>query len=141
MMQMPCARAVHIPQRVVDGAQVRRPFGEVRYTSSRTFSRTSAAELWSRMGYDSDVHSAPWPRSEDESAAADSGAVSVTVAVGGRARLTLSVPSHIADGAAPLEAFVRAHPDVDSLIAHKKFERVIVVPKRRHNAAATVNFI
>jgi leucyl-tRNA synthetase len=85
-----------------------------------------AEELWHRLGHETTVCDAPWPK-YDEKYLVES-EVSYPISFGGKVRLKLTFPADMA--AADVQAATLANPDVQKWMDGKEPKKVIVVPGR-----------
>jgi leucyl-tRNA synthetase len=85
-----------------------------------------AEELWHRLGHDTTVCDAAWPK-YDEKYLVES-EVSYPISFGGKVRLKLTFPADMP--AAEVQAATLANPDVQKWMEGKEPKKVIVVPGR-----------
>ncbi len=92
-----------------------------------------AEELWEKLGYNQSLACAPWPKYDDALLKEDK--VIVILQINGRIRDRVEVPAQIS--AADLEKLALANPRIQEHLAGKQVKKVIVVPGKLVNIAAS----
>jgi leucyl-tRNA synthetase len=92
-----------------------------------------AEELWSRLGHNQSLAYEPWPQWDEALLREDS--VEIVVQINGKVRARLTVPAEL--DAAALEARARALPEIAAQLSGKTVRKVIVVPGKLVNIAAS----
>ena len=85
-----------------------------------------AEELWEKLGHNTSITTAPWPKWDEQYLVEDN--FSYPISFNGKTRLQLEFP--IALDAKSVEAAVLANPEVQQRLEGKAPKKVIVVPKR-----------
>ena len=85
-----------------------------------------AEELWEKLGHDTSITAAVWPRWEAQYLVEDN--FSYPISFNGKTRMMIDFP--IALSKEEVEAQVLANPEVQSRLEGKAPKKVIVVPKR-----------
>jgi len=89
--------------------------------------------LWQKLGHAQTLAYEPWPAYTPALLVEDT--VQVVVQINGKIRARLDVPAQLAK--AELEQLAVNHPDVQAAMAGKSVKKVIVVPGKLVNIAAT----
>jgi leucyl-tRNA synthetase len=92
-----------------------------------------AEELWEKLGHNQSLAYAPWPKYDEARLKEDK--VTVILQVNGKVRDRIEVPAQIS--AADLEKLALANAHVQQHLAGKQVKKVIVVPGKLVNIAAT----
>ncbi|MGD1020292.1 MAG: leucine--tRNA ligase [Verrucomicrobiia bacterium] len=92
-----------------------------------------AEELWEKLGHKQSLAYAPWPKYDDALLKEDK--VTVILQINGRIRDRVEVPAQISP--ADLEKLALANPRVQEHLAGKQVKKVIVVPGKLVNIAAS----
>ena len=94
-----------------------------------------AEELWAKLGHTSSLAYAPFPTPDPKMLVDD--VVEIPVQIGGKLKGRISVPSAIAADKAAVEKIAMEDPSVQSALAGKKVNKVIVVPGKMVNIVAS----
>jgi leucyl-tRNA synthetase len=92
-----------------------------------------AEELWEKLGHNQSLAYAPWPKYDNALLKEDS--VTVILQVNGKIRDRIEVPAQIS--AADLEKLALANTHIQEHLKGKQVKKVIVVPGKLVNIAAS----